>query len=337
MVSNNTLIYKKVPLDIPVPGEDLVIEELPFDLDAVPLNGLIVEVLSASLDPYLRIRMRDTKVPDFAPPFNSNEPIVNGTISRVIKSDNEDFKVGDLVQTHLPFAQYAAISAEQAPSAVKVNNPFNLPPDVFLGPLGMPGLTGYSSLYEIAKPKKGETIFVSSAAGAVGSIVVIGSVGSDDKLEFILKDLGFDDGFNYKKEKPMDAVARLVPEGLDIYYENVGGAHMEAALAHMKTRGRIVVCGMIGSYNTPLEQREPVRNLIETFERRITIRGFVVSDEDFGRKYSKEHQTNVQKWIAEGSFTAKLHVTHGLEHAAEGFAEIFRGKNFGKAVLKIKE
>ncbi|KAI0147699.1 hypothetical protein GGR57DRAFT_242822 [Xylariaceae sp. FL1272] len=350
MVSNKSLIFKKAPPSLPVAGEHLVVEDRPFDLQAAPSGGLIVEVLSISLDPYLRHSMRDpddTKTPSYMPPFKLNEPPENSTISRVLKSDSQGYSEGDLLYVTAPFAEYAAIPSDKLASATKLDNPYNLSADYFLGPLGMPGLTAYSSLYKIGKPKKGETIFVSSAAGAVGSMVgqlaklegltVIGSVGSDEKLDFILNELGFDGGFNYKKEEPMDAVARLAPEGIHIYYENVGGAHLEAAIQHMKAHGRIVVSGMIEGYNKPLEERYGVRNLVEFFGKRLTMQGFLVFDEEMGPAYTMEHQKNVQKWISEGSLTAKLHVTHGLDHAAEGFSQLFQGKNFGKAVLKIKE
>ncbi|KAI1410285.1 NAD(P)-binding protein [Hypoxylon sp. FL1857] len=351
MVANKNLVFKKIPTGLPVPGEHLVVEQRPFDLEAVPAGGLIVEVLSASLDPYLRGRMREAHIPSYRPAFALNEVIVNYAVARVLKSDSDKFQVGDAIYAILPFAQYAALTSEDLKSpdreVQKLDNPYNLDLDYFLGPLGMPGLTGFSSLYKIGQPKKGETIFISSAAGAVGSIVgqlskregltVIGSVGSDDKLDFIIKELGFDAGFNYKKERPWDALKRLAPNGIDIYYENVGGEHLEAALEAIKLRGRIVVSGMIEGYNKPLEQRFGVRNLLEMFAKRLTMTGFLVTDEDFGPSYTKRHQENVQKWIAEGSFKAKLHVTRGLDHAGEGFLEIFQGKNFGKAILKIKE
>ncbi|CAJ2499681.1 Uu.00g025340.m01.CDS01 [Anthostomella pinea] len=350
MVANKSLIFKKAPPSLPVPGEHLVVEERPFDLQAVPSGGLIVEVLSVSLDPYLRHSLRDPeddKTPSYMTPFELNEPLYNSTIARVLKSDSKQYAEGDLLYVTAPFAQYAAISSDKLPSATKLDNPDNLSPDYFLGPLGMPGLTAYSSLYQIGRPKEGETIFVSSAAGAVGSMVgqlakvegltVIGSVGSDEKLDYILNELGFDGGFNYKKEAPVDALARLAPEGIHIYYENVGGAHLEAAIQHLNTFGRIVVSGMIEGYNKPLEERYGVRNLVEFFGKRLSMHGFLVADPDFGPKYTKEHQKNVQKWISEGSLKAKLHVTHGLDHAAGGFSQLFQGKNFGKAVLKIKE
>ncbi|KAI2469979.1 NAD(P)-binding protein [Annulohypoxylon bovei var. microspora] len=347
MVANKALIFKRIPTGLPVPGEHLVIEQRPIDLDAVPIGGIVVEVLSVSLDPYLRGRMRDASIPSYKPAFPLGEPVQNDAIARVLKSDNARFHAGDALYIFLPFAQYVAVPADKLHDAVKLDNPYGLALDTFLGPLGMPGLTAFSSLYKIGQPKRGETIFVSSAAGAVGSLVgqlakregltVIGSVGSDEKLSFILRDLGFDAGFNYKKERPWDALARLAPNGIDIYYENVGGAHLEAALQHLRERGRVVVSGMIEGYNSALEDRYGVRNLLEIFAKRLTVAGFIVSDDDFGPTYTERHQRDVQRWIADGSVKAKLHVTHGIDRGAEGLVEIFQGKNFGKAILKIKE
>jgi NADPH-dependent curcumin reductase CurA len=208
----------------------------------------------------------------------------------------------------------------------------------------MPGLTAYSSLYEIGKPQKGETIFVSAASGAVGQIVgqlakhegltVIGSVGSDKKLEFITKDLGFDAGFNYKTEKPSDALNRLAPEGIDIYYENVGGEHLEAALDSMKDYGRIVMCGLIAGYNKPREEHFPLRNYSYILTKRLTMRGFVVGDKGMGDKYRQEHQERVSQWIKDGAFKASTWECEGIDNGIDGILALFHGYNFGKAVLK---
>lgn len=210
----------------------------------------------------------------------------------------------------------------------------------------MPGLTAYSSLYEIGKPQKGETIFISSAAGAVGALVgqiakheglkVIGSVGSDEKLKYITEELGFT-GFNYKTEKSLDALKRLAPDGIDIYYENVGGEQLEAALATLNLNGRIVACGMISDYNKAPAERHGVKNLMQIISQRLTIRGFMVGDKDFGPKYEAERTKNLTQWLADGSFQAKLHVTDGIDNAPEGFVGMLEGKNFGKAVLKLAD
>jgi NADPH-dependent curcumin reductase CurA len=348
MTQNKTLVYKKVPQGYPVPGQDLVVEDRPIDLDeAAPSGGLVVKLLYASYDPYLRGKMRDPSIKSYTPPLNANDPIVNDTVSKVIKSDNPDYKEGEVVLGYLPIGEYARVSKEMMAGIRKINNPHNLDVSYFIGPLGMPGLTAYSGLHKIGKPKKGETIFISSAAGAVGQVVgqvakreglrVIGSVGSDDKLDFITKELGFDGGFNYKKEKALDALKRLCPDGIDIYFENVGGEQLEAAIECMNDHARIAACGMISGYNQKPEERYGVSNLFHVVSKRIVFEGFIVSDPEFGPKYAREHQENLQKWLAEGSVKAKLHVTEGMDKAAEGLVGIFKGENFGKAVLHIAD
>jgi NADPH-dependent curcumin reductase CurA len=257
-MTNKTLIFKKVPTATPVAGEHRVIEDRGFDPAAAPPpGGVTLSVLYASFDPYQRGRMRPASVHSYSAAFELNGPITNDTVARVLKSDTPAYAPGELVLGYLPIAEYAVLTAKQLPAIrAKLQNPHGLADlGLFIGPLGMPGLTGYSSLHEIGKPKPGETIFISSAAGAVGQVVgqiakreglkVIGSVGSDDKLDFIINELGFDGGFNYKKERTKDALARLAPEGLDIYYENVGGEQLADALDAMKDFGRIVACGMV--------------------------------------------------------------------------------------------
>ncbi|KAI5460971.1 hypothetical protein BGZ63DRAFT_388104 [Mariannaea sp. PMI_226] len=343
--SNKTLMYKKVPTGLPVPGEHLVIEDRPIDLDQVPTGGLVIEIQAASFDPYLRGKMRDPTVESYSAPFQLNTPILNDTIGKVLKSDNPEYQPGDLVIAYLPIAEYA-YAPKELQRVRKVNNPFGLDTTLFLGPLGMSGLTAWSCLHEIGKPKKGETLLVSSAAGAVGQLVgqiakregltVFGSVGSDEKLDFITKELGFDGGFNYKKERPTVAFPRLAPDGLDIYFENVGGEHLEAALANMKVNGRIPICGMIEDYNTPQELQKGTKGLGNLIVKQVTMQGFLVTNPRFGPAYFKEHQENVQKWLAEGSIKVKLHITEGIERAADGLVDMLVGKNFGKAVLKIR-
>ena len=251
MVQNKGLIFKKVPSGWPSPGENLVVESRDYDLDkAPPKDGITTKNYHISFDPYQRGRMRPADVKSYTPAFKLGEPITNSAVSKVLKSDNSKFKEGDLILGSTGTEEYSIIPAEVANSRCrKLENPLNLDPRLFIGALGMPGLTAYSSLYEIGKPKKGETLFVSAASGAVGQIVgqlakhegltVIGSVGSDEKLDFIKNQLKFDEGFNYKEEKATDALARLAPKGIDIYYENVGGEQLDAALYAINNYGRI--------------------------------------------------------------------------------------------------
>ncbi|KAI1764840.1 NAD(P)-binding protein [Hypoxylon sp. FL1150] len=347
MTGNKTLIFKKIPTGFPVPGEHLATEDRPIDLDAeAPKGGIVVSVLYASYDPYLRGKMRDASIQSYSPAFEMNGPVVNSVVAKVLKSGSPDYKEGDLVVTFAPLAEYAVIPDPKAAHARKIQNPHGLDLGMFLGPLGMPGLTAYAGLHKIGKPKKGETVFVSSAAGAVGQVVgqvakneglkVIGSVGSDEKLDYITKQLGFDGGFNYKKESAFDALPRLAPDGIDIYFENVGGEQLDAALDNMKAHGRIPVCGMISGYNQPADQRYGVKGLFQVVTKLLTMQGFLVGQPEFGGAYFEEHQKNVQKWIVDGSFKAKLDITEGMDKAAEGFVAMLKGENFGKAVLKIK-
>ena len=233
MVQNKGLIFKDYPTSWPEVGKHIVVEDRDFDVDqAPPAGGYTAKVNYVSFDPYQRGRMQNPETKSYSPPFELNKPITNFSIMTVIKSDNPKFKAGDVVAGQRGNTEeYSVVGKDVAESSEVLENPYNLDPKLFIGALGMPGLTAYSSFYAIGEPKKGETIFISAASGAVGQLVgqlakheglkVIGSVGDDKKLEFIQKELGFDGGFNYKKEKPLKALQRLAPDGIDIYYENV--------------------------------------------------------------------------------------------------------------------
>jgi NADPH-dependent curcumin reductase CurA len=343
---NKTFVFKKIPQGVPVPGQDLVIEDRPFNIDDVPAGAIVVELLYSSFDPYQRGLMRDPSIKSYMPAYPIDSAIPNGGLGTVVRSNNDDFKVGDVVEGRLCAAQYDVVRDPAAARIRKLHNPHNLDLAMFLGPLGMPGLTAWSGLHRIGKPQKGETLFVSSAAGAVGQIVgqiakreglkVIGSVGSDEKLDFILNKLGFDGGFNYKTEKPADALKRLAPQGIDIYFENVGGDHLEAALDNMNTDGRIAACGMIADYNTPRDQQKGVKGLFQIVSKQLTVQGFLVAKPGFGPDYFVEHREKLGQWLADGSVHATLDITEGIDNAAEGFVGMLQGKNFGKAILKFK-
>ncbi|KAL9003695.1 MAG: hypothetical protein Q9188_003455 [Gyalolechia gomerana] len=369
MVQNKGLIFKKVPNGWPVPGQDLAVEDQGFDLDAEPpKDGITVQNFYASFDPYQRARMQEPDAKSYSPPFEIGKPITNTVIAKVLKSANSKFSEGDVVIGMMPIAEYSVVAAETTNSLVrKLDNKHQLDLKIFLGALGMPGLTAYSSLYAIGEPKKGETIFISAASGAVGQVVgqlakhegltVIGSVGSDEKLDFIINNLKFDDGFNYKKEKPAEALARVAPKGIDIYYENVGGEHLDAALDAMTNHGRIGECfplgqlqqtgktytfsvtsGMISQYNVAsADERYPIKNITNVVWKRLKMQGFIVTDPDMGPKYAAEHQEKVAQWIKDDSFITQQSVTNGIDNAIDGFLGMLKGENFGKAVLTIRE
>jgi NADPH-dependent curcumin reductase CurA len=266
MVQNKALVYKKLPTGTPVAGEHLAIETLDFDLtQPAPDGGLLVRGLYFSLDPYMRGRMRDPlTTSSYVPAFTLGQPMVAYALGQVLKTGNAKYKVGDIVFGLFEIAEYS-VAASPAQFELAIGQTIDKADFVnggaagrakgvelsyYLSILGMTGLTAYASLYEIGRPQKGETIFISSAAGAVGQVVgqiakreglkVIGSVGDDAKLDFIVKELGFDAGWNYKKgETPAEALQRLAPEGVDIYYDNVGGEQLAAALDKMNIGGRI--------------------------------------------------------------------------------------------------
>lgn len=346
MVQNKGVIFRNVPNGKVVPDSTIKVETREFDLEQSPPDGgVIVKVLYSSFDPYMKGRMRAPEVKSYSPPFALNEPIRSHAVVKVLKSASDKFSEDDKIVVNSSMEEYAIISKEYLQGAIKLDNKYNLDLVYYIGALGMPGLTAYSSFYDIGKPKKGETIFISSAAGAVGQLVgqlakhegltVIGSVGTDDKLEFLTKELKFDGGFNYKKESAKEALPRLAPNGIDIYYENVGGEQLEAALDNMKDFGRIVACGMISQYSHKPEERYGVPNLMNIIAKRLTIRGFIVGDANMGPVYAKEHQEKVSKWLSEKSFIAKVDVTEGIDNGVTGFCNMLEGKNFGKAVLHI--
>jgi hypothetical protein len=265
MVENKALILAKYPVGYPVPGYDLTITTSQIDITTPPEGGVVLKTNYVSYDPFLRGKMRQN-FKSYVVPFQLNAPLTNNAISTVVASDNARFKKHDIVIGNSDFAEYAAVPKERADKDATagglsiLNNPLDLDPAIFLGALGMSGLTAYSSLYAIGKPERGQTIFVSAASGSVGQIVgqlakregmtVIGSVGSDDKLKFAKESLGFDAVFNYKTESPAEGLARTLKElgkdGLDIYYDNVGGETLDAALAVMNNFGRVGMNPSIG-------------------------------------------------------------------------------------------
>lgn len=250
MVANKSLIFKKAPEGFPVIGEHLDVETRDFDVDAEPGEGcLTVKNLMLSFDPYQRGCMRTPDRATYAPPFTPDQPMLCGAVSKVLKSSVPNFQAGDLVWGMFGAEEYSLVPPALLPMVRKLENPLGLDLSLFTGALGTTGLSAWTSLYAIGKPEKGQTIYISAASGGVGQIVgqlakleglrVIGSVGSDQKLDFVVEELGFDAAFNYKKESVGEALTRLAPDGLDIYYDNVGGETLDTALEHMKDFGRI--------------------------------------------------------------------------------------------------
>jgi NADPH-dependent curcumin reductase CurA len=365
MIQNKTFVLKSSPLPgWPLRVDNFAVETRFFGLDTdPPEGGFTIANLFFSLDPGMRLRMVSPEERCYTTPLEEGQIIPETSIARVLKSDFPLFKSGDLVIGTTTMEGFSAVPAEATLDFKHIENPYFLPLTTFLGPLGIPGLTAYSSLFAIGKPKKGETIYVSAAAGGVGQVVgqlakaeglkVIGSVGSDEKLKLIKDTFNFDDGFNYKKEAALDALKRLAPEGIDIYYDNVGGEVMDAALLNMKHYGRIgecidhsrdaaytntyvVSCGSVSQYSTDPTSRYRVANLFEVPARRLTMQGFIVFDSDM-MKWSEEHREKVGKLLASGKMVYRDDITVGMDNAVDAFLGVLSGRNVGKSILQTSK
>ena len=297
---------------------------------------LLVRNLVMSVDPAMRGRMDD--VPSYLPPWQLGRTLDGGAVGEVVASTADGFQPGDHVLHYKGWREYAAVDANQA---VKVD-PDAAPLGAYLGVLGMPGLTAYAGLLEVAAMKPGDVVFVSGAAGAVGSLVgqiaklkgaasVIGSAGSAEKVRHLTEDLGFDVAFNYKDGKVRDLLRAAAPEGIDVYFDNVGGDHLEAALDVIKVHGRIAVCGMISLYNATERPAAP-RNLPELIKKRLSMRGFLVLDH---ANLRDEFQRDVSGWLREGKISYRETIVDGLRNAPAAFLDMMRGANTGKMLVTI--
>ena len=353
MVQNKAFIYKRVPAGWPKPGQDLTIEDISFDDTAAPpKNGFTTKNLYAAFDPSQRGRMRDPSVASYSAAMEPGKPVLSvSVIGTVLKSDTPKIKQGDVVMLRGSGTEsYSVVSAQtlDTPDQVEViKDTEGVPLTAYLGLLGMTGMTAYGSLHEIGQPKKGEVILVSAAAGAVGQMVaqialreglyVIGSVGDDEKVKFCKETLGMQACFNYKKEKMADAVKRLAPDGIDIFYDNVGGELLDVALMAMKEFGRIIACGAISQYNnSSTGELYGVKNTMAMVRKRLRWQGFLVFD-PFIAQHRQARDENITKWIQDGSFKSIDHVTDGMDNAVEGFLGMLKGENLGKSILKIQD
>jgi NADPH-dependent curcumin reductase CurA len=289
-----------------------------------------------SVDPYMRGRMNDVK--SYVPPFALDAPMDGGAVGEVVASRAEALSPGDAV-VHMQGWRDLAVGPAKAFRKVDAAA---APLSAFLGVLGMPGFTAYVGLFDVAGMREGETVFVSGAAGAVGSLVgqlarlrgakrVIGSAGSAEKVRHLTGELGFDAAFDYRAGPVVEQLARAAPEGVDVYFDNVGGEHLEAAIEVMNLKARGAICGSISGYNATAPLPGP-RNLHLLVGKRITLRGFLQRDHlermpDFLRE--------VGGWLREGKVRYSETVVDGLEHTPSAFIDMLRGKNTGKMVVRL--
>jgi NADPH-dependent curcumin reductase CurA len=290
----------------------------------------LVQNIYMSVDPAMRPRL--------AGQTPLNEPIESGAIGRVLASQHPDFRVGDLVRSSRGFRQYF-VSDGKGVSKIDADG---LPLTAYMSVLGLTGFTAWGGLLVTAQLKNGENVFVSAAAGAVGSVAaqiakikgcyVIGSAGSDDKCHWLKDELGLDAVINYKREQLRTALKHAAPKGIDVYFENVGGEHLNAALPRMNPLGRIAVCGMISAYNNFGAVSEPVTTLSNMIYNRITMKGFVVYEFESMRA---QFLADMKQWLREGRMKYRVTVLEGIEQAPDALIGLFTGLNTGKMLVKL--
>lgn len=299
---------------------------------------ILVRNLYLSVDPYMRARMNDAK--SYVPPFQIDQVLEAGVVGEVVQSQNPKFKEGDVVVGMLGWENY---SKSDGAGLLTVERGL-VPLSYYLGVLGMPGMTAYAGLVDVANLQAGETVFVSAASGAVGSVVgqiakimgceVVGCAGSDEKVDFLVNELGFDRAFNYKTCGSIaKKIAELCPKGIDVNFENVGGEIMEAALWNMRDFGRIALCGMISNYNDTDMAPGP-RGMGIIIQRRLKMQGFIVFDNP---ARNMEFVQKAVGWLKEGKLKYRETVTEGLENAPAAFIGLLKGENFGKQIVKIAD
>ncbi len=306
------------------------------DLPAPQEGQVLVRNLFMSVDPYMRGRMNDAE--SYVPPFRLGEPLEGGAVGEVVESRTPGLQAGDLVLHGFGWREQVVTDAARVR---KVDPIEGVSPSAYLGVLGMPGLTAYVGLLDIASFKKGDAVFVSGAAGAVGALVgqiaklkgasrVVGSAGSDAKVAR-LRELGFDAAFSYRDGLVAEQLREAAPDGIDVYFDNVGADHLEAAIERLNNGGRIAMCGAIAAYNATEPPCAP-RNLFLAVGKRLTMRGFIVGDHS---SRMRDMIAEVGGWLREGRITADETVVDGLENAPAAFIGLLRGENTGKMIVRL--
>lgn len=330
---NKKIVLKSRPEGIPTQDNfEFKEEEKP-----TPEEGeVLLKTKYVSVDPYLRGRMRD--VASYIEPFKLNEPVQSGIIAEVVESKNESFKTGDYVNGMLQWKQFQTSNGKGLQKVDESKAPLS----AYLGILGLTGITAYVGLTKIGEPKEGETVLVSGASGAVGSVVgqiskikgckAVGIAGSDEKLAAMKKKFGFDAGINYKTTENMEeAIKKACPDGVDVYFDNVGGEILDAALANINRYGRIINCGAISLYNKK-EQPTGPRHEPTLVKKSVKMQGFIVRDyeELFG-----EASSQLAEWLENDKLTYSETIVEGFDNIPKAFIDLFDGKNEGKMIVKV--
>ncbi|KNA23021.1 hypothetical protein SOVF_028380 [Spinacia oleracea] len=312
-------------------------------VDSIPDDHIAIQSRWISIDPYLRSRMTGVEEGGLnVTQFPINQVIVSYGIGKIIRSKDEKYKEDDLVVIpEMPVAEYSVVPSKAV--FIKIDPAIGVTPLEYLNVLGVPGFAAWIGIQVIGKPKAGENVFISAAAGGVGMIAgqlaklkgcrVVGSTGSDDKVKLLKEEFGFDEVINYKKEPDLDAaLSKYFPNGIDIYFENVGGKTLEAVLNHVNMYARIPLCGMMSQYNKVWTEREGVRNLLNMVGKEVHMQGFMVLSylhlfEDFG--------TQIGGYLKDRKLTSKLKINNGIESFLDSVASLFTSSNIGKVVIQV--
>lgn len=323
------------PRGVPEPADyRFVTRELP---DPGP-GEVMVRNVALSVDPYMRPRMNDT--PSYIPPFELDRPMLGGAVGEVVRSRDPELPEGTVVVHDLGWRDHAVLPG----SAVTAIDPGPRPWSYHLGVLGLAGFTAYVGLFRVARLQPGEAVFVSAAGGAVGGLAgqfarlagasrVVGSAGSEEKVRYAVEELGFDEAFNYRDGKLVRRLREAFPDGFDVYFDNVGGDHLAAALEVINDFGRMVLCGTISIYNATEVPLIPGR-LYRATTKRLRLEGFIATDHEDLRP---EFERRVGAWLDDGRLSYREHVTDGLDNMPDAFAGMLAGENLGKAVVDVSD
>jgi hypothetical protein len=296
---------------------------------------VLVKVRYLSIDPTIRGWLNDA--PGYLPPIGLGEVIRSGGIGEVIASNNDAYPVGATVFGMLGWQEYAVVDANGQLTVV----PEGVDPTWVLSVFGITGMTAYFGLLDIGQPQAGDTVVVSGAAGATGSVVgqiaklvgasrVVGIAGTDEKCAWLTDELGFDAAINYRRENVMVRLSETCPDGIDVFFDNVGGRILDAALAHLAMKARVVICGAISQYNS--EVTEGPKNYLSLISKRARMEGFLILD--YLDRFP-EAQLKMFEWVLGGSIQHKEDIVDGLEHAGDALNLLFSGENSGKVIVKI--
>ncbi|WP_394126346.1 NADP-dependent oxidoreductase [Vibrio hepatarius] len=337
--THRQIVLASRPVGAPTPDNfRLEQSEIP-----TPAQGeLLLRSVYLSLDPYMRGRMSDAK--SYADPVALGETMVGGTVCQVMESNHPNFDKGEWVLAFTGWQDYGISDGE---GLIKMGmNPSH--PSYALGVMGMPGFTAYMGLLDIGQPKEGDTLVVAAATGAVGSMVgqigklkgcrVIGVAGGEEKCRYAKEQLGFDECIDHKAEDFAEQLAAACDQGIDVYFENVGGKVFDAVMPLLNTGARIPLCGLISQYNATSLPDGPDRMsmlMAQLLIKRIKMQGFIIFD-DYGHRYG-EFAAQMTQWLSEGKIHYREHLIEGLENAPEAFIGLLEGKNFGKLVIKTNE